>query len=90
MELPESTRSTDEVSTAHFIHQVRRDRDNDLHRGCMQYKSDFLLISIDNGFIEQEMYERILLSVNMWKTSYQPSTNDFVREAHELVSHTNH
>ena len=36
------------------------------------------------------MDDRIVLSVNVWKTSYQPSINYVVREAHELVSQTRH
>ena len=35
LELPVSIRSTDEVSTEHFIHLVRRDRYKDLNRDYM-------------------------------------------------------
>ena len=88
VELTGYIRSTDEVSTSHFIQQVRRYRDNDFHRDCMQYESEFALISIGDGFVEQDKDEIIVSSVNVWNTESKPSTNAVVREEHELVRHT--
>ena len=90
VELTGSIRSTDEVSTACFIQKVKPDRDNDLHRDCMQYKSDFILTSISNGFVEQDMAERTLFSANVWKTASKPPRNVVVIEAQELVIYTTH
>ena len=56
----------------------------------MQYEPDFILSSTGNGFIEHEMDERILLSVNVRKTASQPSINVVVRGSHKLVIHTCH
>ena len=72
VELTGSIRSTYKFSNARFIQKARRDRDNDLHRDCMKYESEFLLSSIDNGFIEKYMAERIFLSVNVGKKAPQP------------------
>ena len=90
LELPGFIRSTDEVSTAQVIQRVGHKRYNYLKRDCMQYKSDFVLSSIGNDFIEQDMDERIVFSVNVWKTAYKHSINAVVIEAQELVIHTVH
>ena len=88
VELTGYIRSTDEFSTSNFIQKVGSYRDNDFHRDCMQYESDFALISIGDGFVEQDMDEIIVSSVNVWNTESKPSTNAVVREEHELVRHT--
>ena len=63
-----------------FLHQVRRDGYNDLHRDCIQCESDFVLISIGDGLIEQDMAEVIVSSVKVWKTESQTSVNSVVIE----------
>ena len=90
VELPGYIRSTYEVSTARFIHKVGCDRSNDLPRDCIQSESEFLLISIGDGFNKQEINERIAPSFNVWKTATLSSINVVVREAHELVIRTCH
>ena len=90
VELTGSIRSTYKFSNARFIQKARRDRDNDLHRDCKKYNSDFVLRIIGDDFFEQYMYEKIVPSVNVWKTAYQPSINVVVIEANQLVSHTRH
>ena len=65
LEFTGSIISTDEVSTARFVQQVMRDKDNGLHRDYMKYESDVVLSIISDDFIEQDMAERIVSSINV-------------------------
>ena len=89
--MPGSNKSADvdEVKTQRFVQQVDNNRANATNRDWLRYESDFVLGSMGET-IEQDMAERIVSQVNVWKTKSQADIDPVVRSANELVSTTRH
>ena len=82
--------SEDAAETERFVSRVKSNREQAIDRDVFCYESDMVLGRMGDGLIEQEMAERLVSAVNVYDYESDPSVDDVIRDAHEMVSLTRH